>query len=341
MGTPLVHELAQKENCEVYVTSRVFRNSDYDNVFYLLGDAHDMIFLNSILSKKWDAIVDFMYYSIAEFQGRVNLFLKNTNQYIFISSGRVYADSVEPITEDSKRLLDTCDDRKYVESDEYAIVKAKEENLLFNSNNTNWTIVRPYITYNSSKMQLGVFQKEQWLYRVVNNKKIIFSRDIASRITSYTYGPDVASVLSQLVGNEKAMGEVFNVANDQPTTWGDIIECYNLNINDYMGKAINILWVENSEEIQDISNRYQIIYDRLYNRTFNNDKIRSAIGEGTFTDIQNGICKCIKDFRYKQTWEGFDARYNGWADKKTKSFSELKELGNIKNALLYCKHRFW
>lgn len=50
----------------------------------------------------------------------------------YFSSARVYANS-DVLTEDSQRLLDSNIDLQYVQSDEYAIAKAKQEDILRNS----------------------------------------------------------------------------------------------------------------------------------------------------------------------------------------------------------------
>ena len=46
---------------------------------------------------------------------------------------------------------------------EYAIAKAKMENLLKKPSKKNWTIIRPYITFNDNRLQLGTLEKEMWL----------------------------------------------------------------------------------------------------------------------------------------------------------------------------------
>ena len=60
------------------------------------------------------------------------LLLEATKQYFYFSSARVYANS-DVLTEDSQRLLDSNFDLQYVQSDEYAIAKAKQEDILRNS----------------------------------------------------------------------------------------------------------------------------------------------------------------------------------------------------------------
>ena len=129
MGVHLVELLSQRGDA-VWVTSRRERPSR-KNVTYVRGDAHDNDFLQTLLvGRRWDAIVDFMVYRTGEFRHRMPQLLAATAQYVFLSSSRVYADSAEPITEDSPRLLDVSTDATYLKTDEYALAKARQENAL-------------------------------------------------------------------------------------------------------------------------------------------------------------------------------------------------------------------
>ena len=125
MGKPLVRILAENEN-QVFVTTRSIIK-DSDSVKYIQGDAHDDVFLSQLLKEKFDVIVDFMVYDTLSFHNRVVKLLGSTNQYLFFSSSRVYADSRTPLKEDSPRLIDTINDKSYINTDEYALAKAKEE----------------------------------------------------------------------------------------------------------------------------------------------------------------------------------------------------------------------
>ena len=112
MGTHLVNLLNQK-GYHVTVTSRRMR-VNFDNVTYATGNAHEPSFLNSLLALHFDVIVDFMVYNTEEFALRCKTLLKSCGQYIYLSSSRVYADSSNPITEDSPRLLDVCMDKEFL-----------------------------------------------------------------------------------------------------------------------------------------------------------------------------------------------------------------------------------
>lgn len=85
MGSYLVSVL--KINYHVVVTSRKKR-CDSENVTYLQGNAHNISFLKEILCKKYDAIIDFMHYTTAEFKQRHEMLLNSCNQLVFISSAR-------------------------------------------------------------------------------------------------------------------------------------------------------------------------------------------------------------------------------------------------------------
>ncbi|MDD4157779.1 MAG: epimerase, partial [Candidatus Cloacimonetes bacterium] len=176
MGEYLVN-LLSKDNIDIFVTSRAEKISQ-GNIHYLRGDAHDLTFLNDILNEFWDVIVDFMNYNTLEFENRIDLLLKSTSQYVFLSSSRVYAGLNKIITEESPRLLDICTDKDFLSTDEYSLSKARQENILKISNFNNWTIIRPYITYSKNRLQLGVFEKEDWLFRALNGKTIILSNEI-------------------------------------------------------------------------------------------------------------------------------------------------------------------
>ena len=168
-----------------------------------MGNAHSIPFISEVCSEEWDAIVDFMSYKTDEFKERHSILQNATKQYIYISSSRVYADNEHPIKETSPRLLDVCSDKLYLTTDEYALTKARQENVLFSSDKNNYTIIRPYITYGTYRYQLIVMEKEEWLYRALHGRTILFPYEIYERHTTITYGYDVAYAIYKIMGNPK------------------------------------------------------------------------------------------------------------------------------------------
>lgn len=181
MGAPVVQILADRNN-HVVVTTRQNKKSENKNIQYIQGDAHDLSFVKKLLDNPYGVVIDFMIYTPDEFLTFSKLYMEKSRQYMFLSSARVYADSPDArITEDSPRLLDATNDERYLATNEYALAKAREENVLTKSGWNNFTIIRPYITYYNNRLQLGIFEKEIWLQRALDGKKIVFSRNIASK----------------------------------------------------------------------------------------------------------------------------------------------------------------
>lgn len=208
----------------------------------------------------------------------------------------MYADAgQERITEQSPRLLDACKDEKYLKTDEYALAKAREENILKNSKHRNWTIIRPYITYNVERLQLGVFEKELWLWRALKGRAIVFSEDIAQMYTTLTYAYDVALRTADLMGNDAALGETFHITTDRFIKWADVLNIYLDVLEEKLGKRPPVCMVEKFPQIK--RETYQVRYDRLFDRKFDNSKIRMATGrDEAYVTPEDGLKRCLSTF---------------------------------------------
>ena len=136
MGVYLREYLTQEPDTHVYITSRRAQ-TDMDAIRYLQGDAHDLAFLRTCLATvQPDAVVDFMVWNTAQFEQVCPLLLQHTKHYLFLSSYRVFAEQI-PLTEKSPRLLDVCPDKTYLQTDEYGLTKARQENILRQSGRKN------------------------------------------------------------------------------------------------------------------------------------------------------------------------------------------------------------
>lgn len=338
IGEPLVRRLSEKHS--VYVTSRT-KKENAGNITYICSNAKDDSFLFSLLERqqKYDVIIDFMVYKTEELKKRLQVILDNTEQYVFFSSSRCYAKSSLPIKEDFPRLIDVCKDAEYIESDEYGIAKGREENLLFESNKRNWTIIRPYITYNTYRLQLGVYEKEHWLNRALAGKTIIFPNDIAAKKTSLTYGPDVAGAIEDLIGNEKALGEAFHITTNESYTWGEILDFYCLEIERITGKRPKVKYIENSIGLQSVWNKWQIKYDRLFDREFDNSKIEAVRGVYSYKPIFQGLRECLESFIAEPRWLGRNIAFEAWCDRQCGEWVSLKSIPGKYNKYQYLKRR--
>lgn len=338
MGVPLVQLLSKKGNT-IYVTTRSKREN-FENVVFIQGNGKDMTFFSKLMNREYDVIIDFMVYETEEFKQRLDSLLNHTNQYFFFSSSRCYAGSKTAIKEDSPRLIDICKDQIYLSTDEYGLAKGREENLLFDSKKKNWTIIRPYITYNAYRMQLGVYEKENWLKRALEGRTIVFPEDIASKRTSLTFGPDVAGAVADLIGNGLAYGQAFHITTDESHTWGEILEFYCRKLEEKTGNKIKIKMIKDSKGLQKVWNPWQIKYDRLYDRTFDNSKIERVRGKYNYKPCFEGLGESIDAFLDNPKWLGMNIKYEAWCDRQMGEIMPLREVQGHFNKLRYIKWRF-
>jgi nucleoside-diphosphate-sugar epimerase len=338
MGVHLVHKLVQN-GFETFVTSRIKRKSEGD-LKYLHGNAKNMDFLENILRDHWDTIVDFMNYTTDEFKIRCTLLLNSTSHYIHLSTARVYADDNQPITENTKRLLDTIDDEYYLKTDEYALAKARQEDILQSSTNNNWTIVRPYITYSEYRLQLGVLEKENWLYRAMQGRTIVFSSDIVTKATTMTYGLNVAEGIFSLIGNIKAHSNIYHITIENAYTWAEILEIYLDEFEKVLGFKPKVLLQDLDNFFKTHPHKYQIKYDRLYNRVFDNSKFRSIVDEIHFTKIDEGLRNCLREFLKNPKFKQINWKREALKDKLTKEQTPLKEITGWRQKVKYLVFRY-
>ena len=289
--------------------------------------------------RHWDTVVDFMVWG-SEFARVAPLMLEATDQYVFISSARVYAQTEDLITEDTPRLLDVCTDKEYLKTNEYALAKAREEDLLLKSGQKNFTIVRPTITYNKNRLQLGVLEKENWIYRALHGRSIVFSKDIAEKVTTMTYGDDVAKGIASLVGKEDARGEVFHITSPQSLLWSEVLEIYLMVLEEHLGYRPNVVMTEKSTNLQFKERIYQVIYCRYFNRTFDNRKIAKFCDPNEFKQPQDGLGDCLRQFLATPKFGSIDWVLEAVNDRAAGERTPLAEIDITGNKLYYIVYRY-
>lgn len=333
MGAHLA-EILSNQGIYVDVTTR--RNhKDSGNIHFILGNAHDTAFVSQLLKQgNYDAVVDFMVYTTTEFKSRVEIFLKGTRQYIFISSARVYTNSELPVREeDTPRLLDSCNNLEYLATDEYALSKARQEDALRNCDKHNWTIIRPYITYSEKRLQLGVLEKETWLWRALHGRTIVFSKDIAEKVTTLTYGLNVSEAISALIGKRDVLGETFHITCNTSCRWSDILDIYLDTMEVLLGKRPKVLMIENALNLT-TNGKWQVM-DRLFNRSFNNEKINKYFNTNDFLPVKDGLSKCLRAFIKHPHFDYVLPRREAYYDRLTGEWARKSDFAETKSWIKY------
>jgi len=86
---------------------------------------------------------------------------------------------------------------------------------------------------------------------------------------------------------------------------------------------------------------YQIKYDRLYNRKFDNGKIGKYIDVFDFTSTTEGINVCLEEFIKDPSFNNINWRAEALKDRKTKEFAKLSEIRGVKQKVKYLIFRLF
>ena len=257
---------------------------EHENLINTVANAMDDEWLKKkITEKRYDVILDFMSYKLPQFKDRVDLFLENTDQYMFLSSCRVYANEEIPVKESSPRLIDVSKDEEYLKlyEREYSLYKAAEEDILINSGKKNWTIILPATTYSTGRAQLVTLEAGTFVYRALTGKPVAIPIQAKDKPATLSWAGDVGVMIARLAGNPKALGEKFITATAEHNTWGEIAEIYRKLI------GLKYEWVDKEIYLQMLSKdpdsispfvRYQLEYARMFDRITDNSKILSVTG---------------------------------------------------------------
>lgn len=303
MGVYMVPEML-KLGYQVYITSRKQHESTED-VIYIMGNAKEKAFVDTLLEQKFDAIVDFMIYNTKEFEERYLELLDSTPHYLFLSSYRVYGDNNgKPITEESPRLLDSVNDPEFLATDEYSLTKARQENILRSSGRNNWTIIRPAITYSKERFQLGTMEAADFVKRALAGKTVIFPKQMLNKYATLSWAGDVAKMIARMVGNNEAMGQTFTVSTAEYHTWKEVMNIY----KELLNMKVQIVDLSVYQRI--MGGPYQIKYDRMLDRIVDNSKALKVahMRQEELMPLKEGLRMELEAFKKNPSYRGYIAR---------------------------------
>jgi len=302
MGVYLVPILAEMGYL-VDVVSLDDVQSTNPSIRYIQANAKDPQVRAELLSKHYDGIVDFMIYNMIEdFQEAHRTFLQSTGHYIYLSTYRIYANEEVPIKETSPRLLDVSKDQEYLATRDYSLYKAQGEDLLHAAPERNWTIIRPAITYSKRRFQLVTLEAPVVVYRAMRGLPVAIPADAMTVQATMSWAGDVAKMISRLLFNDRAMGEIFSVCTAEHRPWGEVAEYY----KDLIG--LKYVPVSTQDYLMLLGGSkgavYQLMYDRMFERVMDNSKVLDVTGmqQSELTTLYDGLERELRALPKDVVW---------------------------------------
>ena len=288
------------------------------SVILIKSDKNNYEYIKSQLeSQSFDTVIDFLCFTPEDVRNSFNFYSNYTKQYFLISSCAVYD------------KLDTK--RKHIESDpkplqiwDYSVNKWKSEKELLSlatKSECNYTIVRPSITYDNTRIPYGISPAYGYHWtlaaRVLAGKPIITWNGGENhynmlRVEDYAIG------LVGLIGNPKAYNEAFNICSDDTPTFNDVLTA--------LGKALN----HNVVTVDITSSFYakeyparsgEILGGRAQDEINSNEKIKTVVPAFAQTiSLDEGVRMTIDAYKKQNYQKGIDWVFDADTDRIIKKW---------------------
>jgi nucleoside-diphosphate-sugar epimerase len=240
----------------------------------LKGDIHaELSHLSRLLADhRFDAVVDFIAFTAEDIERDINLFRGKTDHFVFISSASAYQKPPKNYLVTEETPLENPFwqySRDKIACEERLMKAYREEKFPI-------TIIRPSLTYGGSQIPLCVNSwSHPWtaIDRIQRGKKLIVPGDGTS-LWVMTWNADFAKGLIGLLGNQKAIGEAFQITSDEVLSWNQIY----LEVYQALGQEPNVIHIPS-----DFIAAYwdhavgSLIGDKANSVVFDNSKIKRFV----------------------------------------------------------------
>jgi len=310
----ITRQLAKGDEWELWLLNRGSRKEELpEGVKVLNGDVNDETKIAELLGDMtFDTVCDFIGFVPAQVERDVRLFSGRTKQFMYISSASAYQKPVGDfrITEGTPLANPYW---------EYSRNKIACEELLmkeYRENGFPVTIIRPSHTYDERNVPMGVHGSKgsfQVLKRMMEGKPVIVHGDGTS-LWTMTHNSDFAKGFIGLMGNVHAIGEAYQITNDETLTWNQIFQA----IADVLGVEYKPYYVA-SDYLASFG-KYDLYGGLLGDKSncvvFDNTKLKRAVpGLCMNVRFEQGVRSTIEYILSHPECQVEDPEFDAWCDR--------------------------
>lgn len=320
----MTRQLANDPRWELYLLNRGNRMEDIpEGVNVIKADINDEDDVREkIKDMNFDCVGEFIGFVPEQIERDIRLFKGKTKQYIYISSASAYnKPCASPYITEGTVLAN-----KYWQ---YSRDKIACEDLLlkeYRDNGFPVTIVRPSHTYDERSVPLGVHGDNgswQVIKRIMDEKPVIIHGDGTS-LWHMTFNEDFAAGYIGLMGNPHAIGETFQITNDEVLTWNQIYQT----IADALGVTLKPYYVSSTflADVSDYDFTGSLIGDKANSVIFDNAKLKKAVpGFAPSIRFEDGIRRTLDYCLSHPECQKEDPEFDKWCDKVIAGLEKIKE----------------
>ena len=309
-----VTRLLARQGWQVYLLNRGSRNSQVpEGVHLIRADMNDEAAVRAALGEmRFDCVCQFIGFVPAQVERDIRLFSGRTGQYLYTSSASAYHKPVK----DYRITEGTALANPYWQYSRDKI--ACEEVLMraYREQNFPVTIIRPSHTYDERNVPLGVHGKNgsyQVIRRMQQGKPVIIHGDGTS-LWTMTHNSDFAKGYVGLMGNPHAIGEAFQITNDETLTWNQIYST----IAACLGVELKPYYV--SSHFLAATGCYDmlgsLIGDKANSVVFDNRKLKAAVPDFCPTvRFEQGVRETIENVLAHPELQQEDPEFDAWCDQ--------------------------
>jgi nucleoside-diphosphate-sugar epimerase len=283
--------LAVSRGIELYLLNRGKRSQGVPGAKSICADINNSAEVSKLSGfQHWDAVVNWIAYTVADIERDLELFRGKTEQYIFISSTSAYQRPPAcPIVTESTPLRNP-----FWEYSRNKIACEDRLNLAYRSESFPSTIVRPSLTYDKViPVAIGGQSDYTIADRMKQGKPVVVHGDGTS-LWTVTHSEDFAKGLVGLLGCPQALGHAFHITSDEILTWDQIYQA----VAEAAGVKAKIVHVA-SDFICKVEPSLvgSLLGDKAYSVIFDNSKIKAFVpGYAATISFREGMRRAVTWF---------------------------------------------
>ena len=331
ISSAITRQLAESEH-ELWLLNRGNRQAELPaGVKQIVADIeNEQVVAEKLGDMTFDVVCEFIGFLPEQVARDIRLFKGRTHQYVYISSASAYNKPAQSyIINEGTTLANPHWEysRNKIACEELLMKHYREEGFPV-------TIIRPSHTYCERAVPLGVHGlKGSWqvVKRIMEGRRVLIQGD-GSSLWTMTWNEDFARGFIGLLGNPHAIGEAFQIMNDETLTWTQIYQT----VANVLGVELKPYYVSSSFLAEVAPKAYDLegslLGDKAVSVVFDCSKLKRAVpGFQARVRFEEGIRRTIDYILKHPELQEEDPDFDRWCDKVIEAQEEAKRTLKIDN----------